>query len=106
MRSRGWCGLCASVDDIPRLNLGEPLALPFSPVKVKRGGYLLPYLQGELVHALTEELNGYFLWVLPARLKDEHKGFPRLARFGRALLEGENLEHSPRYVQFIHIYVC
>ena len=106
-RSRGgWGGLCASVDDIPRLNLGKPLAFPFSPVKVKRGCHLLPDLQGELVYALTEELNGDLLWVLPARLKDEHLRLPRLACFGRALLEGEDLEHSPRYVYFIHIYVC
>ena len=94
------------VDDIPRLNLGKPLTLPFSPVKVKRGGYLLPDLQRELIYALSEELNRYLLWVLPARFEDEHKGLPRLTRFGRALLEGEDLEHSPSYVQIIHIYVC
>lgn len=87
--------LYANVDDIPRLDLGEPLALPFSPVKVKGGGNRLPDLQGELIHAIPEELNGYFLWVLPARFEDKYLRLPRVARFGCALLEIKDLEHSP-----------
>lgn len=60
------------VDDVPCSDFGKPLTLPLSPVNVKRGCNILPDLQGEPVYGVSEELDGYFPGVLPARFKDEH----------------------------------
>lgn len=80
------------VDDVPCSNVGVPAPVELSALEVDRDSHLLPYLHGELVDVVAEEVEADFAWVLSVGLEYVILLLPCVSRLRCALLQGLYLD--------------